>query len=197
MSLYAATKKANELMAHTYSHLYGLPTTGLRFFTVYGPWGRPDMAPCCSRKRSSLASRSRCSTRAACAATSRSSTTSSKERCGCWRARPAQCTASGAPYAVFNIGNHDAVELTEFIATLERLLGREAHKDLLPMQPGDVEATYASIDRLAAATGFAPAHAARDGARALRRVVPRLLRRVTRRACGRPPGGPGRVRARW
>jgi len=69
---------------------------------------------------------------------------------------PGPCAASGAPYAVYNIGNHDAVELTAFIATLERLLGREAKKEFLPMQPGDVEATYASIDRLAAATGFAP-----------------------------------------
>jgi UDP-glucuronate 4-epimerase len=156
VSLYAATKKANELMAHSYSHLYGMPTTGLRFFTVYGPWGRPDMSPMLF-------------TRAILAGEpikvfnhgrlQRDFTYVDDIVEGVVRvlARPpGPCAASGAPYAVYNIGNHDAVELTAFIATLERLLGREAKKEFLPMQPGDVEATYASIDRLAAATGFAP-----------------------------------------
>jgi UDP-glucuronate 4-epimerase len=153
VSLYAATKKANELAAHVYSHLYGLPTTGLRFFTVYGPWGRPDMAPMLF-------------TRAILAGTpikvfnhgdmQRDFTYVDDIVEGVMRvlARPPQ--GGGAPHAVYNIGNHQSVALTEFIATLERLLGRAAVKEFLPMQPGDVKATYASIDRLRTATGFSP-----------------------------------------
>src|SRR5208282_2610323 len=116
VSLYAATKKANELMAHSYSHLYALPTTGLRFFTVYGPWGRPDMAPMLFTR----------------------------------------AILAGEPYAIYNIGNHEAVQLEAFIGELERLLGRRAIKHYLPLQQGDVPATFASIARLVAATGFAP-----------------------------------------
>jgi UDP-glucuronate 4-epimerase len=154
VSLYAATKKANELAAHTYSHLYRLPTTGLRFFTVYGPWGRPDMAPMLF-------------TRAILDGTpirvfnhgdmQRDFTFVDDIVEGVVRvlARPPRA-GNGAPYAVYNIGNHQSVALTEFIATLERLLGRQAVKELVPMQPGDVKATYASIDRLRAATGFSP-----------------------------------------
>ena len=156
VSLYAATKKANELIAHSYSHLYRLPTTGLRFFTVYGPWGRPDMAPMLFTKAILAGEPIRVFNHGRMR---RDFTFVDDIVEGVVRvlARPpGPCAASGAPYAVFNIGNHDAVELTEFIATLERLLGREAQKEFLPMQPGDVAATYASIDRLAAATGFAP-----------------------------------------
>jgi UDP-glucuronate 4-epimerase len=154
VSLYAATKKTDELMAHCYSHLYRLPTTGLRFFTVYGPWGRPDMAPMLF-------------TRAILAGEPIKVFNHGRMRRdftyvddiveGVLRVleRPPAPTA-GAPYAVYNIGNHEAVELTEFIATLERLLGRAAERVLLPMQPGDVPETYASIDRLRALTGFAP-----------------------------------------
>jgi UDP-glucuronate 4-epimerase len=156
VSLYAATKKANELVAHTYSHLFRLPTTGLRFFTVYGPWGRPDMAPMLFTKAILAGEPIRVFNHGRMR---RDFTYVDDIVEGVVRVLsrpPGPCGVSGAPYAVFNIGNHDAVELSDFIATLERLLGREARKELLPMQPGDVEATYASIDRLAAATGFAP-----------------------------------------
>jgi UDP-glucuronate 4-epimerase len=156
VSLYAATKKANELAAHTYSHLFRVPTTGLRFFTVYGPWGRPDMAAWLFA-RAILAGepikvfnhgRMR-----------RDFTYVDDIVEGVVRVLlrpPTPAPPANAPYAVFNIGNHDAVELTDFIATLERLLGRTARRELLPMQPGDVEATYADTTRLHAATGFAP-----------------------------------------
>ena len=156
VSLYAATKKADELMAHSYSHLYRLPATGLRFFTVYGPWGRPDMAPMLF-------------TRAILAGEPITVFNHGRMRRdftyvddiveGVVRVLdrpPGPDAASGAPWAIYNIGNHEAVELSEFIATLERLLGRRAERRYLPMQAGDVEATYASIDRLAALTGFAP-----------------------------------------
>jgi len=154
VSLYAATKRSNELAAHVYSHLYGLPTTGLRFFTVYGPWGRPDMAAMLF-------------TRAILAGEPIKVFNHGKMRRdftyiddivqGVVRvlARP-PAAPDAAPYAIYNIGNHQAVALDDFIATLERLLGVPARRELLPMQPGDVEVTYASIDALRAATGFAP-----------------------------------------
>jgi len=161
VSLYAATKKANELIAHSYSHLYLLPTTGLRFFTVYGPWGRPDMAPMLFTKailagepiRVFNAGRMR-----------RDFTYVDDIAEGVVRVldRP-PVAAGGAPYAVYNIGNHEAVALETFIEALERLLGREAIKEYAPMQPGDVPATYAAIDRLAAVTGFAPSTPLAEG----------------------------------
>jgi len=163
VSLYAATKKADELMAHSYSHLYALPTTGLRFFTVYGPWGRPDMAPMLF-------------TRAILAGwpikvfnhgdMQRDFTYIDDIVEGVVRilSRPPQpAPPTGAPYAVYNIGNNEAVGLESFIAELEGLLGRRAVKEYLPLQPGDVRATYASIDRFAQATGFAPRTSIRDG----------------------------------
>jgi UDP-glucuronate 4-epimerase len=155
VSLYAATKKANELMAHSYSHLYGLPATGLRFFTVYGPWGRPDMSPMIF-------------TRAILAGLPIKVFNHGRMRRdftyvddiveGVLRVLelPPEADGTAAAHAIYNIGNHQAVELEEFIATLERLLGRTAEKEYLPMQAGDVPATYASIDRLRARTGFAP-----------------------------------------
>ncbi len=165
VSLYAATKRANELMAHSYSHLFRLPATGLRFFTVYGPWGRPDMAPMLF-------------TRAILAGEPIKVFNHGRMRRdftyiddiveGVVRtlALPpvAGSTDHGAaPHVIYNIGNHEAVELETFIATLERLLGREAIRDYQPMQAGDVPATYASIDRLRAATGFAPRTPLADG----------------------------------
>ena len=155
VSLYAATKKANELMAHSYSHLYRLPTTGLRFFTVYGPWGRPDQAPMIFAKAIlegrtiDVFNHGRMQ---------RDFTYVDDIVEGVVRvlARPPAQDGDRAPYAVYNIGNHEAVELERFIATLEALLGTKAIRRELPMQPGDVPATYASIDRLAQLTGFAP-----------------------------------------
>ena len=154
-SLYAATKKANELIAHSYSHLYGLPTTGLRFFTVYGPWGRPDMAPMLFTKailagepirvfNDGKMRRDFTYVDDAVEATVRLVD------------KPPGSESAGARSAIYNVGNHDAVELEAFIDTLERLLGRTAVKIYAPMQPGDVPATFAATDRLAAVTGFAP-----------------------------------------
>ncbi|HSS70285.1 MAG TPA: NAD-dependent epimerase/dehydratase family protein [Casimicrobiaceae bacterium] len=155
VSLYAATKRANELMAASYAYLYRLPATGLRFFTVYGPWGRPDMSPMLF-------------TRAILAGEPIKVFNHGRMRRdftyvddiveGVVRIlhKPPSDDASSAPHAIYNIGNHQAVELETFIAELERLLGRKAVKEYLPMEPGDVPETYASIERLAAATGFAP-----------------------------------------
>ena len=155
VSLYAATKKANELIAHSYAHLYALPTTGLRFFTVYGPWGRPDMAPMLFTRAILAGQPIRVFNEGRMR---RDFTYIDDIAEGVVRvlARPPAADADGAPYAIYNIGNHEAVELTAFIALLERSLGRTAVKEYVPMQPGEVEATYASIDRLAALTGFAP-----------------------------------------
>ena len=163
VSLYAATKKADELMAYSYSHLYALPATGLRFFTVYGPWGRPDMAPMIF-------------TRAILAGEpikvfnhgdmQRDFTYVDDIVEGVARALsrpPRPAPPAGAPHALYNIGNHRAVGLEEFIAELEQLLGRRAVREYLPLQPGDVRATYAAIDRIREATGFVPKTALRDG----------------------------------
>src|SRR5258706_10033937 len=163
VSLYAATKKANELMAHSYSHLYSLPTTGLRFFTVYGPWGRPDMAPMIFT-RAILGGEP---IKAFNHGHMQRDFTYVDDIVVTWMrglSRPPQPSPpTGAPYAIYNIGNHRAVGLEAFIAELERLLGRRAIKEYLPMQQGDVPATFASIDRLAAATGFAPATPLSEG----------------------------------
>src|SRR5215217_245719 len=149
VSLYAATKKANELMAHSYSHLFALPTTGLRFFTVYGPWGRPDMSPMVF-------------TRSILAGTPIDVYNHGRMRRdftyiddvveGIARVLLKPPAETVPPYAIYNIGNNKAIELETFIATLERLLGKDAIKRYLPMQPGDVPATYAAIDKLAALT---------------------------------------------
>jgi UDP-glucuronate 4-epimerase len=154
VSLYAATKKANELIAHSYSHLYRLPTTGLRFFTVYGPWGRPDMAPMLFTKAILAGLPIRVFNNGKMR---RDFTYVDDIVEGIVRVldRPPKDDADAAPYGIYNIGNHEAVELESFIATLERLLGRTAIRVNAPMQPCDVAATYAAIDRLAALTGFA------------------------------------------
>lgn len=150
VSLYAATKKANELMAHTYSHLYGLPTTGLRYFTVYGPWGRPDMSPWLFTsailegrqiKVFNYGKMQRDFTYIDDIAegTVRTLDRSLNER-----------------YKVYNIGNHHPVELMLFIKTIEKALGQNAKKELLPMQPGDVISTYADVEDLKRDVGFVP-----------------------------------------
>ncbi len=156
LSLYAATKRANELMAYTYSHLYRLPTTGLRFFTVYGPWGRPDMAAMLFT-RAILAgepirvfNQGRMQRDFTYIDDIVAGVTSALRRV------PRPAPGDGAPSVLYNLGNHQAVPLDEFIATLERLLGKKAIRDLQPMQPGDVPATCAAIERAAAALDFAP-----------------------------------------
>jgi UDP-glucuronate 4-epimerase len=167
VSLYAATKKANELMAHTYSHLFGLAVTGLRFFTVYGPWGRPDMSLALftdaimhgrpidvfnhgqmERDFTYVADIVEGVVRVLDAPPSGNPDAD--------MSRPDPST-SYAPYRLYNIGNNRPVKLASFIETLERALGRKAVKNLLPMQPGDVPATYADVDDLARAVGFKPA----------------------------------------
>jgi UDP-glucuronate 4-epimerase len=154
VSLYAATKRSNELAAHVYSHLYGLPTTGLRFFTVYGPWGRPDMAAMLFTRAILEGAPIKVFNHGRMR---RDFTYIDDIVQGVVRVLARPPTASvGAPHVIYNIGNHEPVALEDFIATLERLLGRKAHRQLLPLEPGDVEATYASIAALRAATGFAP-----------------------------------------
>ncbi len=161
VSLYAATKKANELMAHSYSHLYRLPTTGLRFFTVYGPWGRPDMAYF-AFTRAILAGEpiavfnhghmSRDFTYIDDIVSGLLPVLDAPPAVG---ADDTSAAASSAPYRVLNIGSHAPVPLLDFIGALERALGRRAVLDLQPMQPGDVPATYADVSRLQALTGSA------------------------------------------
>ena len=163
VSLYAATKKANELMAHTYSHLYGLPTTGLRFFTVYGPWGRPDMAYF-SFTRAVLEGRPIQVFNHG--KMKRDFTYIDDIVEGVLRVLDKPATpenAGGPPYRIFNIGNHDPVPLMDFIGCIEQALGREAIKEFLPMQDGDVPATYASTEALHRWVGFAPSTPLKDG----------------------------------
>jgi len=166
LSLYAASKKANELMAHTYSHLYRLPTTGLRFFTVYGPWGRPDMALFKF-------------TRAILAGEPIPVFNYGKHRRDftyiddivegvvrvldripepnpSWSGDNPDAATSLAPYKLYNIGNHHPVELMDYIKVLERCLGKTAEKNLLPLQPGDVPDTYADVEDLARDTNYTP-----------------------------------------
>jgi UDP-glucuronate 4-epimerase len=156
VSLYAATKKANELMAHTYSHLYGLPATGLRFFTVYGPWGRPDMALFLFT-RAILEGRPIDVFNHGDMQRDFTYVDDIVEGVVRLLDKPATPPAgAGAPHRVFNIGNNSPVPLLEFIACIERRLGRTAQKRLLPMQDGDVPATYADITALDRWVGFRP-----------------------------------------
>jgi UDP-glucuronate 4-epimerase len=167
LSLYAASKKANELMAHTYSHLYGLPTTGLRFFTVYGPWGRPDMALFIFAKAIlegrpiDVFNEGRMRrdftyvddiVEGIVRVTDRVATPDPR-----WTGDKPDPGTSKAPYRIYNIGNNQPVELMHLITTLEKCLGKTAQKNMLPMQPGDVPATYADVDDLIRDVGFKPA----------------------------------------
>ena len=166
VSLYAATKKSGELMAHTYSHLYRIPTTGLRFFTVYGPWGRPDMAPSLF---ASAILEGRPIDVFNHGKMQRDFTYIDDIVEGVMRVLDTipesdpefdpsdpDAATSSAPYRLYNIGNHVPVQLMTFIETLEAALGRPAEKNMLPMQPGDVVATYADIEALQQAVGFSP-----------------------------------------
>ncbi len=175
LSLYAASKKANELMAHTYSELYQLPTTGLRFFTVYGPWGRPDMALFLF-------------TRAILAGEPIQVFNYGKHRRDFtyvddivegvirvldrlpepnpnWSGAAPDSATSRAPYRLYNIGNNNPVELMHYIETLEQCLGKTAEKELLPLQPGDVPDTYADVSDLVDELGYRPATSVEDGIR--------------------------------
>ena len=166
MSLYAATKKANELMAHTYSALYQLPTTGLRFFTVYGPWGRPDMSLFLFTRKIlagepidvfNHGNHRRDFTYVddiveGIVRTLDQIATPNPD----WAGDQPDPGTSQAPYRLYNIGNNSPVELMTFIATLEQCLGREAKKNFLPLQPGDVPDTYADVTALVADVGYRP-----------------------------------------
>ena len=171
VSLYAATKKANELMAHTYSHLFALPTTGLRFFTVYGPWGRPDMAMWMFTKailagkpidvfNHGRMKRDFTFVDDIVEGVIRTSDTIPSAQPV---ASDADDSSTAAPYRVYNIGNNQPVELMHLIETLESALGRKAEKNMLPMQPGDVPATYANIDALQRDVGFRPSTPIEEG----------------------------------
>ncbi|MFZ9945591.1 MAG: NAD-dependent epimerase/dehydratase family protein, partial [Vulcanococcus sp.] len=179
VSLYAATKKANELMAHTYSHLYGLPATGLRFFTVYGPWGRPDMAPMLFARAILAGEPIRVFNHGRM---QRDFTYIDDIVQGVIRCLDQPATAdplfdplqpnpatAAVPHRVFNIGNAQPTELLRFIEVLEQSLGREAIQDLQPMQPGDVVATAADTSALEAWVGFRPSTSIEEGVEAFAR----------------------------
>lgn len=173
LSLYAATKKSNELAAHAYAHLYGLPVTAMRFFTVYGPWGRPDMALFLFTRKILAGEpidvfnngrHARDFTyiddivEGVLRVADRIATPNPA-----WSAEHPDPGTSLAPYRVYNIGNNAPVALLDFIAAIEQALGREATKVFLPLQPGDVPATFADIDDLVRDTGFRPATPLQDG----------------------------------
>lgn len=173
VSLYAATKKSNELMAHTYSHLYNIPTTGLRFFTVYGPWGRPDMAYYSFTKNIIEENTIKVFNNG----DMRRDFTYIDDivegiirlldkppvcNIGWDRANP-DSSSSYAPYKIYNIGNNKPIKLMDFINTLEKLIGKKAKIEFLPMQPGDVKETYADIADLNADVGFYPSTTIEEG----------------------------------
>lgn len=175
LSLYAASKKANEMMAHAYAHLYHLPVTGLRFFTVYGPWGRPDMSLFSFTKKilagepidvynNGFHARDFTYIDDIVAGVVRTLDQAAVPDAAFDPLHPKPNTSS-APYRLYNIGNNQPVELLYFIACLEQALGRTAVKKLLPLQPGDVEKTYADVDSLAAAVGFRPDTPIEEGVR--------------------------------
>jgi UDP-glucuronate 4-epimerase len=173
VSLYAASKKANELLAHTYSHLFRIPATGLRFFTVYGPWGRPDMAYYSFTKKIlagetikvfNYGDMKRDFTyiddivEGIIRLLDKPPTPNSQ-----WDPLKPDPSSSDAPYQVYNIGNNQPVPLLDFISTLEKLLGKKANIEFLPMQPGDVKETYADITDLQDAIGFSPSTSIEEG----------------------------------
>lgn len=173
VSLYAATKKANELMAHTYANLYTLPCTGLRFFTVYGPWGRPDMAyflftkAICEGRPINVFNFGKMRRDFTYIDDIIAGVAKVIERIPAgnplWSGSNPDCATSYAPYKLYNIGNNDPVELMHFIEVLETCLGKKAEKSFLPMQPGDVPSTCADIADLADEVGFRPSVSIEEG----------------------------------
>lgn len=176
LSLYAATKKSNELMAHTYSHLYGIPTTGLRFFTVYGPWGRPDMSPFLFAyailnskplQVFNYGEHRRDFTYIDDIVGGILSTldinASANEQ---WTGVSPEPGSSRAPWKVYNIGCSNPVGLLDYISTLESAFGKTANKELLPLQPGDMPDTYADVQALIDDTGYRPSTSLKDGVEA-------------------------------
>ncbi len=173
LSLYAASKKANELMAHTYSHLYQIPTTGLRFFTVYGPWGRPDMSPILFAKNIiegkpidvfNYGKHQRDFTYIddiveGVVRTLDKVATANPD----WNGDTPDPSTSKAPYRLYNIGNNNTVELLRYIEIIEDCLGKKAEKNMLPLQAGDVVATYANVDNLIEDVGYKPSTSIEHG----------------------------------
>jgi len=173
VSLYAASKKANELMAHSYSHLYGLPSTGLRYFTVYGPWGRPDMSPwlftsaILEDRTIDVFNQGRMQRDFTYNDDIAEGTVRVLDRIAApnpeFDTSAPDPSSSYAPFRVYNIGNHEPVELMTFIKTIEDALGKKAQKRFLAMQPGDVVATYADVEDLKRDVGFEPKTPLADG----------------------------------
>ncbi|WP_290794807.1 NAD-dependent epimerase [Flavihumibacter sp. UBA7668] len=173
VSLYAATKKANEMMAHSYSHLYSLPTTGLRFFTVYGPWGRPDMAlflftdAILSDKPINIYNNGQMFRDFTYVSDIVEGVFRISQRIPksnvCWDSKIADPSSSSAPYKIFNIGNSNSVSLMEYINAIENALEKTAKKNYLPMQPGDVVATHADMSDLAEAVNYIPTTTIQEG----------------------------------
>lgn len=176
VSLYAATKKANELMAHSYAHLYGLPTTGLRFFTVYGPWGRPDMAlfkftdAIVAGRPIDIYNHGDMRRDFTYIDDIVEGIIRVQDRIPAgnpeWTVESGTPATSSAPYKVYNIGHGSPVRLMAFVEALEKSLGIEAKKNYMPMQPGDVYATYADTEELFAATGYQPGVGVEEGVEA-------------------------------
>lgn len=173
LSIYGVTKRTNELMAHSYSYLFGLPTTGLRFFTVYGPWGRPDMVLFKFTKailndrpidvfNNGHMKRDFTYVDDAVESVVRIMEVIPQPDPN-WSSDRPDPSSSLAPFRLYNVGNHDPVDLLEVIALLEEALGKKARKNLLPIQPGDVAATYADVESLERATGFKPRTSIREG----------------------------------
>ncbi|WP_295809000.1 NAD-dependent epimerase [uncultured Apibacter sp.] len=175
VSLYASSKKSNELMAHTYSHLFGIPTTGLRFFTVYGPWGRPDMAFFIFTKAIlenrpidvyNYGKMERDFTYISDIIQGVVKVNDNPpERNKNWNPKNPDPSSSKAPYKIYNIGNNKPVELMSFVKTIEEELGIKAHINLLPIQPGDVPATYADVTDIAETLGYKPEVSVKEGIR--------------------------------
>ena len=173
ISLYAATKKANEMMAHCYSHLYQIPTTGLRFFTVYGPWGRPDMAlfkfteAIMHGKQLEVYNQGRMKRDFTYVDDIVSAMVKLLDHIpqpdSRWDSKHPDPATSSAPYRIFNIGNNRPTELARFIEVLETIIGKKADIRYLPLQPGEVLETYADVDSLSEAVGFAPSTTIEDG----------------------------------
>ena len=173
LSLYAATKKSNELMAHTYSHLYQLPTTGLRFFTVYGPWGRPDMAPIKFAQRIFAGQpidvynhgnhrRDFTYIDDIVEGVLRTAENTAQSN-PMWSSDNPDAATSNAPYRIYNIGCNKPVHLLTFIELLEQAIGQQVEKNMLPMQPGDVPDTYANVDALVNDVGYQPNTSVEEG----------------------------------
>jgi UDP-glucuronate 4-epimerase len=173
VSLYGATKKANELMAHSYAHLFGLPVTGLRFFTVYGPWGRPDMSlflftrNILAREPIEVFNYGRHSRDFTYIDDAVEGVVRTLDVVATpdpdWNPEVPNPATSSAPYRLYNIGSHNPVALPDYVAAIEKALGQKARIELLPQQPGDVVATYADVEALQAATGFQPSTPLEEG----------------------------------